>query len=601
MSLSFLSSSHVIRNIRARNFYRNALPTLNYNNLSILPNAFITRFTSNLQNHKKNHQNPTKFVFNKEQQYVLDLVVNQRKSIFLTGAAGTGKTVLLKEIIRLLKRKYESYRNFDHLKNRILVTATTGLAAYHIGGRTYHSTLGIMDILKQKSKNKNTKLKLRYESVWRNCEVLIIDEVSMMESSTLDLIDSIAKEVRGSIEPFGGIQVILSGDFFQLPPVNKSNIKDIVDKYDAEEEQINPLLMKKTTKEKTSIDFDADYAFNSNIWSKAFQHCLSLSTVYRQLEDPEFVECLNEIRLGVMSSKTQTIMNEVSKKTSQLSRESVTLFATRNEANLHNKNIVDNMEGPSITYNACYGGKLKGTDDFKEINNSIMLSDSLSLKVGSLVMITRNIDKTLYNGTTGTIVGFVKDKSGHANENLSYGDQVTRDFNVDDSIAYETDFQQKGSDHSQITFDLSDVNNQAVMRYENPDNKILDHSERLYPVFEYYNSKLSKYRRRILMPSTIVTSTSKNGTVLHWKTQLPLISAWGLTIHKSQGQTYKSLICDFERFFAVGQVYVALSRVKSRAGLFLQNWDPKKIICDKKVIDFHQNCVKDLKVLVNQK
>lgn len=550
-------------------------------------NTNLIHHSSKVSNHKH-----SSLAFNKEQQYVIDLVVNKGESIFLTGAAGTGKTVLLRELIERLKRVHGVKNNISRHENRVVVTATTGLAAYHIGGKTYHSALGLIALLKNNRGKEKRKLKGRKVNVWKQCKVLIIDEVSMMEASTLDFIDKTARDIRKINLPFGGIQVILCGDFFQLPPVDNKSLEQITKRYDELEEEIDLTPNKK--KDKPPL---CEYAFKSKVWSQAFKHCLSLSTVFRQLDDPEFVTCLNELRLGIVSSNTEALMKRVGSNSYIPSSDVVTLFGTRRETSVHNSRILKTIKGPEVVFKACHGGKLKDTEDYEIINKSSMLADSLSLKLGSKVMVTKNVDHTLYNGTTGTIVGFTKGVTLQSKKNL-FGKSDTQHGGNEELIdmgAIEYD----ASGKHVVQFDLSDVSDEIVKESENF-NKNTEEKEHLYPVFEYYNSKLCEFRRRVIMPVTVSTTTS-TGSVIHWKTQLPLISAWGLTIHKSQGQTYSSLKCDFSRFFAVGQAYVALSRVKSTKNLAVENWDPRKVVCDEQVVEFHKNHVKDLDLLVGSK
>jgi ATP-dependent DNA helicase PIF1 len=190
-----------------------------------------------------------------EQQRVLDLVVNQQKSVFFTGSAGTGKSVLMRAIIAELRKKY--VREPD----RIAVTASTGLAACNIGGVTLHSFGGIglgkedVPALVKKIK-RNAKAKNR----WLRTKILVIDEISMVDGDLFDKLEGIARSIRNNGRPFGGIQLVITGDFFQLPPVP---------------------------------DYDnkargAKFAFDATTWSTAIHHTIGLTEVFRQ-KDPGMV------------------------------------------------------------------------------------------------------------------------------------------------------------------------------------------------------------------------------------------------------------------------------------------------------------------------
>jgi ATP-dependent DNA helicase PIF1 len=163
---------------------------------------------------KSTRTRPARVFLSDEQQQVLDLVVEQKKSVFFTGSAGTGKSVLLREIISSLRKK------FQREPDRVAVTASTGLAACNVGGVTLHSFAGIglgkedVPELVRKIK-RNQKAKHR----WMRTKVLIIDEISMVDGDLFDKLEAIARQIRNNGRPFGGIQLVITGDFFQLPPV----------------------------------------------------------------------------------------------------------------------------------------------------------------------------------------------------------------------------------------------------------------------------------------------------------------------------------------------------------------------------------------------
>ena len=187
-----------------------------------------------------------------EQQRVLDLVANQNKSVFFTGSAGTGKSVLMRAIIAELRKKY--VREPD----RVAVTASTGLAACNIGGVTLHSFGGIglgkedVPTLVKKIK-RNQKAKNR----WLRTKILIIDEISMVDGDLFDKLEGIARAMRNNGRPFGGIQLVITGDFFQLPPVPDHDNKAR----------------------------GAKFAFDGTTWPTAIHHTIGLTEVFRQ-KDP---------------------------------------------------------------------------------------------------------------------------------------------------------------------------------------------------------------------------------------------------------------------------------------------------------------------------
>ena len=219
-----------------------------------------------------------------EQKRVLNLVADSKKSVFFTGSAGTGKSVLLRETIRVLREKYK--REID----RVAVTASTGLAACNVGGVTLHSFAGIglgkeaVPELVRKIK-RSPKAKIR----WIRTKVLIIDEISMVDGDLFDKLEGIARVIRNNGRPFGGIQLVITGDFFQLPPV-------------------------------PDYGRIAKFAFDAATWNTSIEHTIGLTQVFRQ-KDPGissiknskplsanenigFASMLNEMRLGRLSNES---------------------------------------------------------------------------------------------------------------------------------------------------------------------------------------------------------------------------------------------------------------------------------------------------------
>jgi ATP-dependent DNA helicase PIF1 len=191
-----------------------------------------------------------------EQKNVLDLVVKKKRSVFFTGSAGTGKSVLMRSIIDDLRRMY------TREPDRVAVTASTGLAACNIGGVTLHSFGGIglgkeavPELVKKISRN--TKAKNR----WIRTKVLIIDEISMVDGDLFDKLEAIARLIRKNGRPFGGIQLVITGDFFQLPPVPDNSTGRAV-----------------------------KFAFDAGTWSTAIDHTIGLTEVFRQ-KDPGLSSC----------------------------------------------------------------------------------------------------------------------------------------------------------------------------------------------------------------------------------------------------------------------------------------------------------------------
>lgn len=206
-----------------------------------------------LQKAKSTEQRPARVFLSEEQQHVLSLVLDKKKSVFFTGSAGTGKSVLMREIISALRKTYQ--REPD----RVAVTASTGLAACNVGGVTLHSFAGIglgkedVPELVRKIK-RNQKAKHR----WMRTKVLIVDEVSMVDGELFDKLEAIARQLRNNGRPFGGIQLVVTGDFFQLPPVPENGRA-------------------------------ARFAFDAGTWKTTIEHTIALHHVFRQKDPSEYL------------------------------------------------------------------------------------------------------------------------------------------------------------------------------------------------------------------------------------------------------------------------------------------------------------------------
>lgn len=184
-----------------------------------------------------------------EQRKVLNLVAEKNKSVFFTGSAGTGKSVLLREIIKTLRVKNKTQ------PDRVAVTASTGLAACNVGGVTVHSFAGIglgkeevPELVKKIKRNQKSKAR------WLRTRVLIIDEISMIDGDLFDKLEAVARIIRNNGRPFGGIQLVITGDFFQLPPV-------------------------------PDYGKVAKFSFDAATWNTSIEHTIGLTQVFRQ-KDP---------------------------------------------------------------------------------------------------------------------------------------------------------------------------------------------------------------------------------------------------------------------------------------------------------------------------
>jgi ATP-dependent DNA helicase PIF1 len=289
------------------------------------------------------------------------------KNVFLTGAAGSGKTFLLNQYIRYLKENGVS----------VAVTASTGIAATHLQGNTIHSWsgIGVRDSLSQKDLEKMLTTP-RVKRNYKNTKVLIIDEVSMLHRHQLDMVDQAARFILESEEPFGGIQVVLCGDFFQLPPVSSNPLAD--EKY---------------------------FAFEAAVWDLADFHICYLSEQHRQGDDP-LLGVLNDIRSGTAGEHTKVPLRTRYKKEPQGGTKATKLYSRNVNVDAINERELANLKTEERSFAMQTVGFSALIDGLKK---SCLAQENLRIKIDAEVMFVKNDAMGQYvNGTRGVVVGFQK-------------------------------------------------------------------------------------------------------------------------------------------------------------------------------------------------
>lgn len=314
-------------------------------------------------------------------------------NVFLTGSAGTGKTFLLRFVIQELEKM--------HGEASVAVTAPTGIAAINIGGQTIHSFagLGITEIDHARMINKMMKTAAAVER-WNRCKVLIIDEVSMLSKDLFELLDGMARRARSSDLPFGGLHVIMVGDFMQLPPVVK-NRKEL------------------------------SFCFQSPVWESAGFNLPGGTQFLKQVErqkDQDFVKYLNEVRVGVASKAFLRLLDGclVSKKAPpEHGIVPTKLYAINKEVDTENTARLAELPGETVTLRAedrwrTKPSKASMVPFFRTALNNL-IPEEVQLKVGAQVMLTRNRSKgpfggflasqqssgpSLVNGSRGKVLAF---------------------------------------------------------------------------------------------------------------------------------------------------------------------------------------------------
>ncbi|KAG5720073.1 hypothetical protein E4T56_gene8823 [Termitomyces sp. T112] len=311
-----------------------------------------------------------KVFLSNEQLQILKLV-SDGKNVFYTGSAGTGKSVLLREIIKTLRK--EHVRTPD----AIAITASTGIAACNIGGVTIHSFAGIglgiesaEDLATKIRKNKKAATR------WLRTKVLIIDEVSMIDGDLFDKLARIGSIIRRKPEPFGGIQIVITGDFFQLPPVTKGNGQ-------------------------------VKFAFEASMWTETIRHTYNLTKVFRQ-SDQDFVDMLNEMRFGRLSQKSIAKFKSLSRPIDYEDGLAATeLFPRREDVDRSNTERINRLHTDEAHFISIDGGMIQDENQKQKILSNFMAPRYLTLRVDAQVMLIKNVDEMLVNGSMGRIVRFV--------------------------------------------------------------------------------------------------------------------------------------------------------------------------------------------------
>ncbi len=296
-------------------------------------------------------------------------VTETQESVFLTGKAGTGKTTFL----RYLK---------EHSAKNTIVAAPTGVAAINAGGVTLHSLfqLPLHPLLPTNAGKQELLSKIRYNKqrlqLLRKMEVLIIDEVSMVRCDVMDAIDTILRSIRYQHElPFGGVQLLLIGDLFQLPPVAQNHEWAVLQEY-----------------------YNSTFFFDSKAIQEQMPLLIELTTIYRQKEEL-FVRLLNKVRNNQLEAEDLEILNERYQPGFQPDRDEtfITLTSHNNQAELINRQQLQRLTAPPYTYKANIDG------EFPE--NSYPADAELVLREGAQVMFLKNdtISKRFFNGKIGVV------------------------------------------------------------------------------------------------------------------------------------------------------------------------------------------------------
>ncbi|MBS7541943.1 ATP-dependent DNA helicase [Ancylobacter oerskovii] len=389
----------------------------------------------------------------------LAMLREQAPVTMVLGGAGTGKTTFL----HMLRK---------HGGSRQVFLAPTGVAALQLGGQTIHSFFGLPPRLVDPDQVRPRSPK---RTLMKKLDRLVIDEVSMVRADVLDAVDRCLRIVRGRPEPFGGVQMVLVGDFLQLPPVVPMAEREILEHF----------------------GYEGPFAFDARVLRETPVARLPFTKVWRQ-SDIHFVEHLAALRSGRFVADAVAAINEACFRPHRDGRIPVVLAPTNARVDAYNRRGLEGLADGGRVYEGASQG------EFDLANDRLPVPEALLLKVGARVMTVRNDpERQWVNGSVGTVIGLAPDR---AFVRLDAGGVAEIERVSWERIRYDWD----------------------------------------------------------------ETTGKVEAKVVGTYTQLPLVPAWAVTVHKAQGLTLEDVRIDFDSgAFAAGQAYVALSRARSLEGLSL--------------------------------
>jgi len=404
------------------------------------------------------------------------------RNCFLTGMAGTGKSTTLRQFIR------------DSIK-RVDVTAPTGVAALNVSGMTIHRFCGMLlgpqpgqsndEYFNVLRRDPRRSIVAGFHRVKR-CELLVIDEVSMLPGRQLDFVEFLFRRLRGRDEPFGGCQLIATGDFLQLPPVRRGDSEPY------------------------------DWAFQSKAWEAAEFKTISLEIVRRQ-DEPAFVRALSEFRVGRVWGDTARLLQ--SRVRSFPPAGMPRLFTHNVQVDKWNAFQLSELPGEESVLEA----EQRGPEHQREfLTKNLLTPATLRLKPGAMVMFTVN-----------------KNDSGKR-EPLFVNGQMGVVESVEQGARSEEQGQTTGVEDGGLRSEVGRI-------WVRTNGEVIP-VERFTWRYDSNDPEAASF------------------------SQFPLRLAWAMTIHKSQGLTLDSAYLDIRAAREPGQAYVAVSRVRTLAGLQFKDW-----------------------------
>lgn len=403
-------------------------------------------------------------------------ILNAGANVFLTGAPGAGKTYVLNEFIRGARADGAS----------VAVTASTGIAATHVDGQTIHSWsgVGLATVLDARLlKTIRTRRRRKIQAA----DVLVIDEVSMLHAWLFDMVDQVCRDLRRDPRPFGGLQVVLSGDLFQLPPVSTSQRnRDVIP-------PSSEFVASRERYMRRGLDPEG-FVTESLVWKELDPVVCYLTEQHRQ-DDGRLLTVLTHIRESRVDDDDRDTLVTRLCVAPEAGAVATHLFPVNRQADNLNDMRLAGIASEEHEFHAEQAGPANLVE---RLTRNMLAPQRLVLKAGAAVMALRNdTDRQYVNGSLGTVRGFADENKGG------------------------------------------------------------------WPIVEFENGNIVTMK-----PASWEMMDGE--TVLASVKQVPLRCAWAITIHKSQGMTLDRAVMDLRRTFAPGMGYVALSRVESLDGLYLE-------------------------------
>jgi ATP-dependent DNA helicase PIF1 len=510
-------------------------------------------------------------VLNVKQTYALECC-RAKKSFFLTGKAGTGKTINIKAIIQDAIQR----------QKRIAVTATTGLAAILIGGSTIHSWSGMrigeesLPVLINNVFFSRHKPDSHFERI-RNCEILVIDEISQLSAEFATKLHELCKAIRKNTLPFGGIQLIFSGDFYQLGQVNTKPDREsnypisvfrafnrVLDRIQhlAFSDDIRTIVCTYWSPTYMKSELAERYLFESEIWKQSMKTSVILTETYRQ-SDPAFLSLLERARHASLTQADDRLFHLAMGKTIN-SPFFVPLLHPHNKiVHLENVTRLQHMEGAEFVSRSWLQYRTQNHAPIRfrpnqnmnhfafskvlDFANQILVPQVLRLKIGAPIIVVQNIRRLgLANGQRGYVTNIILSSTKSSASRKPLLHKAT---------------------------DLSEFDDIVEVQLENRGERI----------------RLNRHAWTRAAVQSEQHKSQDTWSAYYEVLQFPITLCFALTTHKSQGQSLSAArVCLGKENRSYGQAYVALSRLTKLEGLVVESYDRCAFMTDPAVEDFYK-------------